>query len=599
MKNIYLAQFTYAQEETPYIYFPYSVGTIWAYAQTNLVINANYTLSKFLMLTKPIEEVVASLDNPYLIGFSIYVWNTEYSIQLAKAVKQRWPECVIVFGGPNVPKNTDPNIEENTSIWLEKHSFIDYAVINEGEQAFTDLLLHLLDNNTDNIDGLAYIKNGTYFHSPPSRFLKLSELPSPYVLGLFDELMNEAKENNLILNGLLETNRGCPYQCTFCDWGTLTYQKVKQLELDRVYADITWFADNKIELVTTADANFGIYVERDTSIIEFICSENSRTGWPKIFDGSWAKNLKPIHVDMIAKLYNQGLFRRFTASMQSFNPEVLNIIKRKNITLSSFHTLLELSAKRGIPVSTELILGLPGETADSYKKGIAYCIKHSIVYYVSLLTNLQNSEMNDKTYRETYNIKSIEMIDPSGSSTADTNDLVVSHSYLTEQEYVDLVIWNWLVTCLYCYKSANHIIKAIVNRGRDTQELLQAIVDKLRNDSCVSTFINSYANHVQDGTTYALSANGVNEADIHIITTLYEQTIEDQYKWWNSFTDVTYDDITNQDLAINRSYTTFNEIYNNKLYTSNPIPARYSNWQTWLITTRWNNNAERNIKEIT
>ena len=76
-------------------------------------------------------------------------------------------------------------------------------------------------------------------------------------------------------------------------------------------------------------------------------------------------------------------------------------------------------------MSTELILGLPGETAESYKAGIAYCVEHSIVYYVSLLTNLQNSEMNDKQYRELHDIKSIEMVDPSGDSTDDTNDLVV------------------------------------------------------------------------------------------------------------------------------------------------------------------------------
>lgn len=599
MKNIYLAQFTYAQQETPYIYFPYSVGTIWAYAQTHRDICDNYTLAKFLMLTKPIDEIVNSLVDPYLIGFSIYVWNTEYSLQLAKAVKQRWPNCIIVFGGPNVPKNTDPSIEENTSVWLAQHSFIDYAVINEGEQAFASLLQHLLNDTDDVIPGLAYIKNGIYHHSPPARFLRLNELPSPYVLGLFDELMVEAKENNLILNGLLETNRGCPYQCTFCDWGTLTYQKVKQLELDRVYADISWFAKNEVELVTTADANFGIFVARDTQIIDYICQQNTATGWPKIFDGSWAKNLKPVHVEMIGKLYDQGLFRRFTASMQSFSPEVLKTIKRKNITLSQFHELLTLSAARGVPVSTELILGLPGETAESYKSGIAYCVEHSIVYYVSLLTNLQNSEMNDKQYRELHDIKSIEMVDPSGDSTDDTNDLVVSHTALTEQEYVDLVIWNQLVTCLYCYKTANHIISSLIEKGADCVVLLDKIVNKLRTHSVVADYMAQYANHVKDGTTYALSANGVNEADVYVITQLVSQTDEEQLAWWSLIDDnITLDDIVHQRLSVNRDYRNVVIKTKNRTYTSNAIPARYSSWQTWLITTRWNNNAERIVGEI-
>jgi hypothetical protein len=86
---------------------------------------------------------------------------------------------------------------------------------------------------------------------------------------------------------------------------------------------------------------------------------------------------------------------------------------------------------------------------------------------------------------------------------------------------------------------------------------------------------------------------------IYVITALYEQPIEEQYKWWSSFTNVTYDDIMHQHLSVNRSYSDSNEQYKSTLYKSRPIPARYTNWQAWVITTRWNNNAERYVKELT
>jgi hypothetical protein len=185
------------------------------------------------------------------------------------------------------------------------------------------------------------------------------------------------------------------------------------------------------------------------------------------------------------------------------------------------------------------------------------------------------------------------MADPSASSTDDTNDLVVAHSALSKQEYVDLVIWNWLVTCLYCYKSTNHILAAIIGRGRNTVELLDAIVDRLRDSSCVSDIVARYTNHLEENNTYALSANGVNEADIDVITALVNQSIDDQLQWWSSFTDVTLYDIMHQQLSINRSYQDENITYNQSNYYSKAIPARYNSWQAWVITTRWNNNAER------
>ena len=589
MKNIYLAQINYTfSADVPYAYFPYSVGSLWAYANNDPIIADNYSLAKFLYLNENIDAVVNSLDNPYLVGFSIYNWNTVYSLALAEAIKLKWPNCIIVFGGPNVPFNPES--------WLRYNTFINYAIIQEGEQSFHDLLIYLLDNNYVDITGVCYIKDGEYVYKPAARFLTTDKLISPYTSDLFADVILDAKAKNLILNAVIETDRGCPYQCTFCDWGSLTYQKVKQITLNRVFEEITWCADNKIELVQIANANFGIFINRDNAIVDYICTERVRTGWPKIFDGSWAKDLKPVHVAMVEKLFKHGLFRRFTAAVQSFNQDTLDIIKRKNIT--NLPNMVSLCREKGIPVSTELLLGLPGETAESFKKGIAYCIENNIVFYTSLLTTLQNSEMNDQDYIDKYTIVTTQMRSDVGYYR-DPEYLLTSHSLLSEVEYVDLVIWNLLVTHLYSYRTANHIIDAIVSRGYPIADLLDTIVIALRADSNIKHIIDRYINHVKDGSTTELMVNSITALDIEILTCLYSLSHEQQLSWWKKIANVTIHDIINQDLSINRSYNAFAATYNNKTYTSEPIPARYPNWQTWLITTRWNNNAERQVKENT
>jgi radical SAM superfamily enzyme YgiQ (UPF0313 family) len=587
MRNIYLAQFSLITGN--YAYFPYSVGSIWAYAQTHETITGTYNLSDILYLKQPITEIVNSLDNPYLVGFSVYIWNTNYCIELARAIKITFPSCIIVFGGPNVPKKVEP--------WLRDNTFIDYAIIDEGEQSFASLLLYLIDNNTQ-LTGIAYLKDDIIKHEPARRITDLQDIPSPYILGLFDNVIADAKTRGLLLNAVFETNRGCPFRCTFCDWGGLTQNKINKLELNRVLAEITWFADNKIELINSADANFGILAERDQIIVDHICAENTRTGWPKIADWSWTKNLSVKQLDMAETLYKQGIFRRFTSSMQTLNDDVLKTIKRANLSKTAFEDLIAQAKSRGIPASTELIIGLPEESARSYKLGVSTLIEKSIAYYTAPLTLLQNSEMAEQAYTSKYGIKTKKLTSSFSEYVEEHEYLVVETNAMSKQDYTDLMIWNFLVNCVYGYRTYNHIINKLA-KIHPLVDVLDTIVNHLRKNSPISELINNYSNHVDDNLSYILSNNGVSDLDTTILSLLCAVDIEAEYLWWNTIYEVSIDDIVHQRLSINRSYEAFNKNYNGVSYSSKGIPDRYPNWQTWLITTRWNTNAERQVKEIT
>ena len=581
--NVYLAQFSLINAN--YAYFPYSVGSIWAYAQTYDSIIDSYALADILYLKQPIDELVASLDNPKIFGFSIYIWNTNYCVELARAVKAAFPDCTIVFGGPNVPKNIEP--------WLHSNTFIDYAIIDEGEQSFTNLLLFLAGHEVS-LTGVAYLSQDNLISMPAHRVLNLQDIPSPYILGLFDKVVADAKNKGLVLNAVFETNRGCPFRCTFCDWGNLTQTKINKLELSRVLAEITWFAENKIELINSTDANFGILAARDQLIVDHICTENKRTGWPKIADWSWTKNLSVVQLDMAETLYKQGIFRRFTSSMQTLNESVLKAIKRSNLSKVAFEDLIVQAKARGIPASTELIIALPEESAVSYKTGVATLIEKGIAYYTAPLTLLQNSEMAQPEYISKYGIKTQKLTSSFSDYVEEYEYLVVETNAMSKQEYIDLMIWNCLVTCVYGYRGYNHIIDRLA-KLYPLVEVLDTIVNQLRESSPIATIINTYSNHVNDNLTYILSNNGVNNLDITLLTMLYSASIQEEYDWWNTIYEVSMDDIIHQRLSINRSYEDFSEEYKGVTYYSKGIPLRYPDWQTWLITTRWNNNAERKI----
>jgi radical SAM superfamily enzyme YgiQ (UPF0313 family) len=113
-------------------------------------------------------------------------------------------------------------------------------------------------------------------------------------------------------NGTLETNRGCPFQCTFCDWGSLTYSKVKHFGLERVFDELEWMAQHRVGFISITDANFGMFPERDNLIADKIIEVQEQYGYPKTFSVAWAKNQKREVVDIVKKLlnapgFNQGL----------------------------------------------------------------------------------------------------------------------------------------------------------------------------------------------------------------------------------------------------------------------------------------------------
>jgi putative methyltransferase len=430
VKNVYLFQPQYAVDVGTQVnyYLPYSVGCIWSYAQQFDDIKEHYRLGDLIFSREPLDSLLDRLDNPSVCGFGCYVWNENYCVAVAQAIKQRWPNCVIVFGGPQANSG------------MTKHAFIDSFIFGEGEENFIFLLRELI---ADKAPELFYNK----------RRIDVLDFPSPYTSGVFDDII---KQNpNVVWAMTLETNRGCPYACTFCDWGSVTYSKVKKFDIERVQQDLEWAVKNPIRYLLCADANMGIYKERDVEIARMVRSVAER-GQLESVNFQYAKNSTE-HVFSIAKELGH-LSRGITVSVQSMNDDTLDAIKRTNLDTNNIKKMMRLSAEYNIPTYTEVILGLPSETLESWKDGFDRILElgqHNLVdmWFAQVLIN---SEMAQPEYRRQYGIKTIVAKDymplynkNDSREIAETIEIVNQTATMTTEDMVEAYMYGWMILHLH------------------------------------------------------------------------------------------------------------------------------------------------------
>lgn len=406
------------------VFLPHSVGLIKAYCETLRDIADNFNFLDFVYLRKDPILVAQNLDDPRIIGISCYLWNWEWSKLLAKSVRELYPDCLIVLGGPQVPVKSHD--------FFQQHPYADVLVHYEGELTFAEILQEYLTGHPDytQIPGTSVrLEDNRCFQSASrTRTSDLSIIPSPYLSGCFDKLMTEQYD----FHASQETHRGCPYSCTFCDWGSAVFTKVRPFSDERLHKELEWFGMNHIELLYNCDANYGL-LNRDLELTKKMVETKQRYGFPQQFRAAYAKNSNS-KIFAISKLLNDaGMSKGLTLSFQSLDENTLEIIKRSNIKVTDFEGLLGLYRHEGIATYTEIIMGLPGETYDTFANGVEQFLNagqhDGLNIYICIL--IQNSEMADPEYVERHGIKTIQ------------TPVLLAHSSQSEDqiiEYTDIVV---------------------------------------------------------------------------------------------------------------------------------------------------------------
>lgn len=363
--EIWLADLTYTQQTVAADVIPNAIGGIATFTEANNDIPAPIRLFKYP------EKLIAAFEQgpkPRLVGFSNYVWNFSLSYAFASVIKKIAPTTVIVFGGPNYP--TTPAEQQQ---FLRQNRAIDFYIIKEGELAFSRLIATLAASDWDIAaardcltPSIHTIGSNDEVHLAESieRIRNLSEIPSPYVMGRLDEFFDG------VLLPIIQTNRGCPFSCTFCAEGVGYFNKLNHNSADKVAKELTYIG-RKMQVVREkggrndlfiADSNFGMYKE-DIDTCKEIAKSQKLYGWPEYINVATGKNMKE-RVLEAARIVNGAI--RLSGSVQSLDPGVLENIKRKNINADDLMDLGMKAARVGANTYSEIILGLPGDSVAAH-----------------------------------------------------------------------------------------------------------------------------------------------------------------------------------------------------------------------------------------
>jgi radical SAM superfamily enzyme YgiQ (UPF0313 family) len=328
-------------------YLPYSVGLLQAYVQRHAPDPERYRFLPLIYKRIAVEEAVRTLLAADLVGFSAYVWNIRLSLAIARRLKEEKPEMLIVFGGPQVPDRVEP--------FLREHRFIDVACHGEGEAVFLQILERCADRDWTGIGSISYLAAGGTLvkQQRAARIRDLSQVPSPYLENVFEPLLDANPDERWL--ALWETNRGCPFSCTFCDWGSATAAKVIPFDQDRLLAEIEWMAKQQIEFVFCCDANFGI-LARDLELTRYVIEVRRKFGYPQALSVQNTKNATERAYQVQKLLAEAGLNKGVTISLQSVDTATLKAIKRQNISSASFQELARRFTHDRIETYTDLIL---------------------------------------------------------------------------------------------------------------------------------------------------------------------------------------------------------------------------------------------------
>ena len=410
---------------------PLTSGYLQSYASQSPEIVESFDFNKFSTTVYAKDETILDdiLKNKSKVyALSCYLWNIRIMLRIAKKIVATYPDSYVLMGGPQVMHHGHQYLNKDTE---------NLIICNgEGEITFSNFLTEVNKANPDfnNVKGLTFYSDGELVTTEAQARLKsLNEIPSPHTTGVFDGKYRMA---------VMETNRGCPFRCTYCYWGAATNDKVHKFDSNRLQAEISWLGENQIPILYMADANWGM-LKRDIDLSAHIAESKQKYGMPFYVYFSAAKN-SPGRVSEIASVFDKaGMMNIQPVSLQTMSQTALETVDRSNIKSEAYQTLQNDLNDKGIGSFIELIWPLPGETLATFKKGVEdLCDMNAIslmAYPNILLHNTPMYHQRDELGIETRIVK----------DHASEAELIVTTEQVSYQDFQDGLSYFYGVLALY------------------------------------------------------------------------------------------------------------------------------------------------------
>lgn len=459
---------------------------------------------KLFAYPNKLEEAIKT-SAPDILMLTNYTWNEALSLHFAKHTRKLNPNSLIVVGGPNIPVETERRID-----FLQQNPFIDLYALGEGDFYVSEVVELFLENDADKkkmllqtIHSSAYKKGEEYVVTEiRPRTRNIDEIPSPWLNGVMDEFFDGT------LLPLYETNRGCPFSCSFCVQGTNWYSKVNHFSLERIKEELEYIAKRistdfpQQKMLRIADPNFGMY-NRDVDVATYIAEIQDRYNYPLLIDATTGKNRADNIIKTMEKV--NGALVLYQA-VQSLDDEVLENIQRANIKLDSYKDLQVHIKGRGLKSSSDLILGLPGE---SLKKHL-YSLEKLINSGTDKLNNFQammlkGSEMESVAIREKYNFTTRFRLLPKcygryfGENIFDTEEIIIATKDLNFENYLEARKHHLIINVFWNFTRFEGLLKIVKQFDIAPWDWIRQIVSYIdtNNSSIVHSFCESFLEETQ------------------------------------------------------------------------------------------------------
>ncbi len=322
---------------------------------------------------------------PWMVGFTCYLWNVERTLWIAERLKQQRPELIVLLGGPEITAD---------NAWVLESPAVDYAAMGEGERTFAELLQtksRLAADGTSADVGMAValpspggrgstttvptkadrnvcptvpglLTNGPHPNPLPAgegTVIDLDAVSSPYIEGILD-LGDSGRMS-------LETARGCRFRCKFCYYPK-SHRGLRFLSAEQVLANLSYAAEHGASEVVLLDPT----LNQRADFAEFLrLLHRGNSAGRLAFSGE----LRAEGVDaQQARLLRQANFHEVEIGLQSVEPRAWELMGRP-VDLPAFERGVKAIIAEGIRARVDLILGLPGDTVDSVRRGIDFLLR--------------------------------------------------------------------------------------------------------------------------------------------------------------------------------------------------------------------------------
>ena len=485
--KIYLGDLTYDTVTLATEAFPLNVALIASYCKKLFGDKIDIRIFKYI---NKLEDAILE-SPPDVLGLSNYCWSHNISSEMFRTVTKKNSNAIKIWGGPNFPIDL-PSQEE----FMKKHTEIDAYIPVDGESGFSNIIKFILESESlENahkkilekpIDGcITRNKDGNMQYSIPIiRIKNLDEIPSPYTAGILDEFFDGK------LTPMIQTNRGCPFHCTFCTDGKDDVNQVNMFSLERVKAEINYIAE-KIPFNTRSlhisDLNFGMY-PRDIEICDELATIQEKFGYPEFIKCTTGKNQRDKIIKAIKKLSSS---LRITMSVQSLDEQVLKNIRRSNISVERMLELYPAIKEAGLQTTSEVIVGLPGETYENHietLRGLVKARMDEIVVHTCML--LDGSEMKTPKERKKWELKTkfrpiqrdfVKL--KNGKVILEIEEVVIGSNTLTFEEYLELRLLAFIIFVTNKGIVFEPIIKFLRQNNLDVFDLYYSMMKNIEHSS--------------------------------------------------------------------------------------------------------------------